>query len=105
MEVIGIKFVGTKVLLTGTFTREGSAVAVDPDIVRARVRKPGGVLSLFVFGVDASVTRRSQGIYELRYVVDLPGRYWFGFEGTAGLTVTAVEEVSLLVRRRQTVAA
>lgn len=106
METVGTKFVGTKILLTGTFTTAGSSTAADPATVTANIRKPDGTYVPLVYGVNAEVTRLSAGVYELRYVLNAKGRWWFGFAGSGGTsTPVVVEEVCVIALGRSTVAA
>lgn len=104
--IMGSVFVGTRMQLTATFTPEDSDVATDPSNVAVRARKPDGSFLTFVYLTAPEVTRTGVGVYVFRYVLAVRGRWWFAFEGYgATSSINAVDEGSVLVRQRATVAA
>lgn len=98
-EAAATIFVGTRVVLRGVFTPAGSAVATDPTAVAAKIRKPDGTKFSKVSGVDSEIMKISTGVYELRWVPDAAGVWYFGFTGTIGTTPIVVEEVAIRVRK------
>ncbi|NBW17052.1 MAG: hypothetical protein EBR82_54655 [Caulobacteraceae bacterium] len=55
---------------------------VDPAVVRLKIKTPVGVVTTFVQGVDAGMTKDSVGDYYYQYTPELEGRYAFRWEGT-----------------------
>jgi hypothetical protein len=63
---------------------------VDPTAVTFRLRKPSGIISILVYGVDAAVVKDSVGNYHVDVTVDLQGIFAYRYEGT-GAAVAACE--------------
>jgi len=71
---------GTLVTFTGTF-KDATLAPADPTDVFVRVRKPDGTVQVFQFSL-AQVNKDGVGIYHKDILVNLPGRWYYKFEGT-----------------------
>lgn len=85
--------VGQRIIVEGEFRLAG--VAKDPLLVRFFMRGPSGALITIAYP-DNAVVRRSTGRYEASVVVDVPGTWYFRWEGSG--VIDAVEELTVPVR-------
>lgn len=74
---------GELVRLTATFTDPfNSSVTVDPDEVRALLRKPSGVETTYIYGADSALKRLSRGVYYLETSANQTGTWYYQFWST-----------------------
>jgi hypothetical protein len=75
--------VGSKVRLSASFTdlTEDPPEPADPSSVICRVKKPDDTID------EPAVVREELGEYYSDIVLDLPGQWFFSFEGTGDLVV------------------
>lgn len=92
----GTYTLGTEVTLFGSFLDEDGSPA-DPGGVTFTIELPDESTEVFVFGVDAEVTKTSTGNYELAYVPPASGTYNYKITGTD--PVVAVHEGTFTVLR------
>jgi len=72
-----------------------NAVLTDPTAVTAKVKKPGGTVTTYVYLTDAALVRDGAGLFHLDVTTDEKGEWNFRFEGTGACT--AVEEAAFNV--------
>jgi hypothetical protein len=71
---------GELVRLTATFTDPfNSDVTIDPDEVRALLRKPSGAEVTYVYGTDTALKRLSRGVYYLETSANQVGTWYYQF--------------------------
>lgn len=74
--------VGDRVVLsTSTPFQDASGVAFDPDVVRFRVKPPGGAAVTYVYGTDDEVARAGTGDYTCTIDVEAAGDWNYRVEG------------------------
>lgn len=91
--------IGDLVRLTGTFT-DLAGVATDPTGITCSIRLPSGTVTTLTYGVDASLYRTSTGVYYTDFAPTMEGLHYYRFAGTGA--VTAAEETTFYIRKRQT---
>jgi hypothetical protein len=91
--------IGDLIRLAGTFT-DLNGNASDPTTITLSIKKPNGDVVNLVYGVDVSVVKQSTGIYYMDFAPAMEGLHYYRFAGTGA--VTAAEEMSFYVNKRQT---
>lgn len=77
--------VGTEIMLTSRFTDVNGAY-VDPATVTCLIRDPSGIINTYNY--PATINKLSIGIYEIKIVVTLKGRWRYEWQTTgSGQTV------------------
>ncbi len=79
---------GQKVRCVAGFAVSG--MPTDPTTVTAKVKKPSGTVTTYVYGTDAALVKDSTGNYHIDVTSDEKSEWNFRFEGTG--TCAAVEE-------------
>lgn len=73
---------GSLVRLTASFTN-AIGDPIDPDVVSARVRTPGGVVTEHTFGDSpGDIATDGVGEYHLDVIATQAGEWWFRFESS-----------------------
>ncbi len=77
-------FEGSRVRLMASFENENHNLT-DPTTVTAKVEKPNGVKTTYIYLTDAELVRESQGIYHVDVDANLPKIWYFRFEGAGAV--------------------
>lgn len=88
--------IGDVVICEGRFFDNRSKTAVDPALVRFRLKLPSGARVTYQYGVDSQVIKTAPGVYQCRWSTTEAGRHNYRFEST-GL-YQAAQEGSFRVR-------
>lgn len=81
--------IGDRVRVTGTL-RDAGGVLADADVVVAKYRDPGGIITVLTHGVDEELVHLDTGIYYFDVSPATPGKWDYRFEST-GMGQGAVE--------------
>lgn len=73
-----------------------NSVLTDPSLITFKYKKPNGISTSLVYGVDSDLKKESTGIYYVDLDIDLSGQWFYRFEGTG--TVQAASESKFTVR-------
>lgn len=73
-----------------------NSTLTDPSSITFKYKKPDGVSTSLVYGVDSDLKRESTGIYYVDLDINLSGQWFYRFEGTG--TVQAASESKFTVR-------
>lgn len=87
-------FIGALVRVAASFANAAGAPA-DPTIVRAKVKKPSGTVTSYLYGTDVELVRDGLGAFHLDINVDQAEEWCYRFEGTGA--VQAVDENNFTV--------
>lgn len=80
---------GDLVRCKGTF-KDSSGVAIDPGVVRFKVKSPAGTTTEYVYGDDGELVRVSVGVYQADINASLSGNWFYRFE-SEGVGQSAAE--------------
>lgn len=64
-RVVNYYHIGQAVELPATYILDSTGEGFDPDVVRVRIEDPLGVITVFVYGVDAELVRDGEGAYSI----------------------------------------
>ena len=92
---INLYFVGALVR-TGAVFRNSASVAVDPDVVKFKVRTPAGVVTTYTYGPDNQLVRTATGTYYVEVSAAEQGTYRYRYESTG--SGQAAEEAEFKVQ-------
>lgn len=84
---------GSAINLFGTFTQTSTGTAVDPTVVKARVRDPANTEVIYA---DGSITHSSTGHYTVQILPSVIGVWRYRWEGTGA--VIAADEKQFEIR-------
>jgi len=73
--------------------------AVDPSVIKFRVKNPNREITFYEYGVDAEILKDSTGTYHLDLFLDRPGTWYYRMEGLE--SNRGAGEKSLTVRESQ----
>lgn len=73
-------------------------VAGDPAAVTCRLKRPGGLVSVYVYGTDAEVIKSGVGSYYVDVTVNAAGGWSYRWEGVGG-GLTAADEQLFYVKK------
>ena len=91
--------IGDLIRLTATF-KDLDGNASDPTIITLSIKEPNGDVVDLTYGLDIFVVKQSTGIYYMDFAPAMEGLHYYRFAGTG--TITAAEETSFYVNKRQT---
>lgn len=87
--------VGDLVRVSAVF-KNAAGTATDPTATSIKIRKPDGVVTTLVFGVDGALIRDSAGTFHTDISITMKGEWIHKFIGTGA--VQAVEEKNFLAK-------
>lgn len=73
---------GNLIRLTGSFIDVSTGNAIDPSIVKFRVKAPDGAMTEYRYGTNAELVKDSTGNYHVDLPADQAGRYTYRFFST-----------------------
>lgn len=68
-------------ITTSTVFQDADGTAFDPQVVRFKVKSPGGTTVTYVYGTDSEVTKSATGDYTCTIDVDTAGVWTYRIEG------------------------
>jgi hypothetical protein len=89
---------GDRVLCSGEF-RDAGGELVDPATVTFKVKKPGGSITTYTYGLDVELVKDAVGKYRVEVDVDISGTWFYRFEGTGA--AKSAGESEFIVKRSQ----
>lgn len=82
--------IDNEVRVTGTF-RDGSSAVLDPTNVYVEITEPDGKVTEYTYGVGATITKSSTGIYYVDVTLDKEGRWYVRFHSTGNAVTSGTE--------------